>query len=503
MKHLFSLIIAGLIVTIAMGQRVTMNRAVPISTLKIQDIDLFQNPMQTISKTGNISSFVDNIQCKRLKSAAVIKQKMDSAYTESYDANSSVWILGSKEYFSYDELGNVLLDITYSLDPYSQFQKSKKVEYLYNNAGDVTQSIVYNWDSNLDQWTFYSKSEYNYTEDKLTLKSDYLWYGTTIQWVVNGKAEYAYDGDGNITLDCSYGILNDTIWGGSRDEYTYDSSHNILQRFNFNWNRQWEPVNKYEYIYSDGKLIRLLRSAPDSILIWGAPYYKTDYSYEGGRLHEEIEYRMFDSWEKTYMYDYNYDINGFIIRKTHSINYSDIWFADAKEEFIFEPNGNRIFYGNYYRIAVNGTWYEKNNHRDYNYNNSYSYDDLILPWMPWNGDEALDYNHMLMSVVNSAYSSPKDKTTYYYSDNTFSIDDIDFSKVTVFPNPASAQVTFTWGSNWQQLYLEIFDVNGRIVLGKSISNKSTISVSQLPRGIYFYKLSERNTIVFKGKLSID
>jgi hypothetical protein len=73
----------------------------------------------------------------------------------------------------------------------------------------------------------------------------------------------------------------------------------------------------------------------------------------------------------------------------------------------------------------------------------------------------------------------------------------------VYPNPASHQLTVTSEQTESDIYFEMTDVNGRIVLAKNIKNGNhTFNVSQLENGNYFYRISADGIVVKSNNLSI-
>ena len=62
--------------------------------------------------------------------------------------------------------------------------------------------------------------------------------------------------------------------------------------------------------------------------------------------------------------------------------------------------------------------------------------------------------------------------------------------INVYPNPASGQVTFEYSRNMHGL-LELRDLTGKIFVQKNLDHtegKCTLDISQLPRGIYIYRV---------------
>jgi hypothetical protein len=75
--------------------------------------------------------------------------------------------------------------------------------------------------------------------------------------------------------------------------------------------------------------------------------------------------------------------------------------------------------------------------------------------------------------------------------------------LSVYPNPASHQLTVTSEQTESDIYFEMTDVNGRIILAKNIKNGNhTFNVSQLENGNYFYRISADGIVVKSNNLSI-
>ena len=75
-------------------------------------------------------------------------------------------------------------------------------------------------------------------------------------------------------------------------------------------------------------------------------------------------------------------------------------------------------------------------------------------------------------------------------------------EISIFPNPANDQVNIE-AENLDKM--QLFDIHGKLVLSKSSGfrqNNNTLTVSHLPAGIYFIRLSVNNHIPFSEKLVI-
>ena len=72
--------------------------------------------------------------------------------------------------------------------------------------------------------------------------------------------------------------------------------------------------------------------------------------------------------------------------------------------------------------------------------------------------------------------------------------------ISIYPNPATSAITIHQSSPSTNQQLIITDVTGREVYHQAIniSTQTTIDISQLSNGVYFYQVTN-NTETFRGK----
>ena len=73
------------------------------------------------------------------------------------------------------------------------------------------------------------------------------------------------------------------------------------------------------------------------------------------------------------------------------------------------------------------------------------------------------------------------------------------TNVNVYPNPFNDQVNFATSLNGNKT-LEIYDISGKQILAKEFVNDISLSLSNLNKGCYFYKITATNNIIYTGKL---
>ncbi|GEM_PF-1169010 len=113
-------------------------------------------------------------------------------------------------------------------------------------------------------------------------------------------------------------------------------------------------------------------------------------------------------------------------------------------------------------------------------------------------DIAIDY-----TVPGKYYASTRGSGWYMAMDpnpNSLSIDDISYEdKIILYPNPTSNSLTIA-GYN-STMKLELYTVEGKLVLKSHTSKNNTIDVSSLNSGLYIYVLKDESNVRLKsGKI---
>ncbi|MGW8314949.1 MAG: T9SS type A sorting domain-containing protein [Bacteroidales bacterium] len=220
-----------------------------------------------------------------------------------YSGSDSVeWLECSIDGYTYDEDGNRIQKIEYTrdeqsgelvpigrtdytynengiLDSYASYNVeesvwvgSGKLVYGYDNSGNKTYSIEYQWEYQWDQlrngWSENRKFEYFYDDhNNMVLETIFEWGENA--WVDTGfkvKYEYTYDGNGNMLSSEGYDwdqFENNWLSRDTRMEYTYDENDRVVEETHIHWNYSWggwEVSNQIEYSYDEqGREIQALR----------------------------------------------------------------------------------------------------------------------------------------------------------------------------------------------------------------------------------------------------
>jgi hypothetical protein len=77
--------------------------------------------------------------------------------------------------------------------------------------------------------------------------------------------------------------------------------------------------------------------------------------------------------------------------------------------------------------------------------------------------------------------------------------DIETSTISVYPNPATDNITIILPENVSQGIFTLYDTQSKVLIRQEISNRDIVSVSRLATGIYIYNVrTEKQS--YQGKL---
>ena len=381
-------------------------------------------------------------------SIKTIKQKLVSQATDYWDETSGQWITYSKNKFRYDENLNCILDLTSYWDPINNhWQDFLKTDYTFDAPGNLTSWVYSSWDDYNKQWRFSDKCEYEYdAEGRCILANSYRWNENINQWEIFPREEYTYNTEGNRTSMVRLSFHEDiNQWVlADKEEYSYDTNENLILNNLSYWNDlsgSWVNNGKQEYFYD---------SAGNNILI--------------------NDYRL---------------------------NWADsTWIETIKEERTFDRNRNLTV------LVKKEDWGDLTK-IEFTYDNNYPFEELILPYLfteeysrhMWT--MVLDYSHSETGWMQEA------RTTLFYTEvNTSNLSDLEDDNIYVFPNPSSQFVSFDADKPLTKATLVLIDMQGRQVMNRVVDNNSPVSIKQLDKGLYIYRLSDAGGD-YTGKLVIE
>ncbi len=431
MKKIFTLLTTVLIVLSLSGQDTGFE-----SKLKEHRSDVFTIWKTIIKNNPEFSN--QNF------SAREEKQSMDSMIYEEYREFDGGWRNSDKEEYFWNENGQEIMNISsgWMIEDMLWYEYIK-TENSYDALGRISEILTQQRDGG--DWFLLSKTAFSYDSKSITTAIVYVRDLESNTWIEYIKYEYAFSTDGKLETIIVYG--------------------------NFDTPTVWQKAEKYEYSYNgDGDM-------ETEVLLW---------------WDEET-----NSWDNQEMYEYFYEGSGVLTMEQWSTwnSFESTWFTSSKVTFSHDDYNNISGYMEYWWESSINDWLIEEK-CDYSYDNSFTFDQLLLPTsqtMYFFAFDILIFRHMLLTEM--VYESDDtdwledNRTTYYYSGlNSSGVGENSQVNPSIYPNPATNYFTVDLGNSMETVSIELFDVQGRLVLSTKVASKDEVSVAQLDKGIYLYKL---------------
>lgn len=366
------------------------------------------------------------------------------------------------------------------------WQKDWKSSFTYS-GGLNNHWIEESWDSGLIKWNTESRTEWVYNADNLpesmtvyAIPED----GTSLEKATVLKIDYD---DQKRVATVIYEEEQDDSWGEAlKQMYVYNSSGKISHIDSYTMEAgSWLLAIKNEYSYNaSGELtgMSIIFIEEDEEILFSSSIYTVD---SNGRVVSEefstMDFFTFeiDKFSKT---EYEYTVNGDIsvILESSWDSEGEVWKESYKEEYTYDNDisiGN-ILFPSYFNLL-----------------GEFEAEMFSFHRMP---TQTLYYDYTDGVYVNL------EKETYFYSEiNTTIAQTVQEKGYAMYPVPASEKVIFTWNSEQKPMELEIYSIDGRLVISKQIESLVPVDVQSLNDGMYMFRLKNENQISHSGKLIIQ
>lgn len=371
--------------------------------------------------------------------------------------------------------------------------KLNGVDFTYNENGINDTELQKNWINN--QWIIDNQRIDTYDDNNNRVKILFnRWDDINNQIVPNLEYILTYDGHGNIlTSTISLWLQNSNDFRFLfLTEYTYDDNNNNLTLKTKKWDSNsetWENHRETYYTYTEGNLIEtIIGLFWDSELLQWNETENNKYEHEldsNNNVLTRVRFSIVDEVpikEDREIFTYNLDnfelssmMQDWIDEKfwktrfSKTSNYSDL---NNLVQFIYAS-------ANFDGEIVSNEKYE------FNYDKLVNVNDVLYPF------NFQVYNNKLTQILNYFKIEPNDewipfqRTTYYYSDQTVNLKEIEHSKMSVYPNPTSGIITFNLGTI-NHAKLLVFNTLGQAVHEQQLDNTAQVNVAHLNNGLYFY-----------------
>jgi hypothetical protein len=471
MKHIYILLLATLFTTAVSGQTSSRKTEKAIKTIQqvFQDrnIEKIEGAkfLKKLNKTQLNGITRKNSYKGGLKSASGNELKCDSTITEN-------WI-----------------------DSTSQWENYSRTEFLYDENGNSTHETYFIWDKdkNIYEEQVRIESDYDSSGNKIEYRA-YLDFNAPSGISLLFKEEYTFNLHGKVSeyilTNMNWQTLQTKLY--SKTQYNYnDSVENVTSELVYKWDidsTQWKMDQKAEYNYHNNESEKITFNWIDSTSQW-TNYEKVESINDSlGNKLSEITYEINDSnqWIAAYKKEYTYDTFGNTTKDIYQIwdVNTNIWVGVWKYEYFYDENGWGILDLIYKWDATTGDWIfdEKNDDAVYDENGN------LIEYLVYNWDK--NTNKWLVSQKNTAY---------YSLLNATGIPNIaPHSSVKVYPNPTSDFIIFKTQNSIPAI-VDIYNLQGQLVISKKLSDNNRISVNHLTNGTYIYELTQGSQIN-KGKI---
>lgn len=323
---------------------------------------------------------------------------------------------------------------------------------------------------------------------------------------VNQKTLFTYNDLGQQTSEISFDLKSG---GGNKFETTYNSDGKEIETsYKFDVATQtYNNLRKSEYTYdSNGKLSSTINYNWDTSTNEWAFNYKYEFSYDSNGKQESRSGYTRDistnTWVLELKLEYIYDSNGNQILWDGDIwdSSTSIWVNDTKIEYTYDNTGALTLYSIYSWDRSADKWvnilkeeYTYDSNENQTLKISYSWDSSSNNWVESGKQEYTFNSNKNIATESSSYTDSSNNwgtptvSTYYYTTKTVSIAEATTVDFSVYPNPATTQLSIN-NNGFIIEKITIIDVKG-VVVKSMIGNIATIAVNDLSNGLYFIQIA--------------
>jgi len=380
------------------------------------------NPLKKLSPLPETGEVFNDVYGNRLDSIYENNYKEIYLFYDDDTIEYNIW-------YEYDDNGN---EVDFGAYAYN---------YGYNNNGELTYVLEFDYNDNFDRFEPYYLVEYVYNNDNISVFNYYYdeSIGGDFSYRSSSKEVYIFD-DNLLNIDVSYYYY----WSESEESFKIN--------------------DRSTYFYENDKLDETYHDSWDSNQSEFINYSADTYLfYEGtNQLKQENTY-YWSSEDQSYSPGYAIVLSYF---DNNSIKeYIDYDFDESLQDFV--PSFSEYFNDmteNETNILTTG--------------DNYIWDSNFDRWEGQN-----------------------DNVRYYYTKNsTLSIPNTSEISTNIFPNPTSNYLTIKSQKDLSDSKFELFDIAGKKVYSTKLKESNIINIENLQSSVYFYKLYKGLKLLKTGSI---
>jgi hypothetical protein len=418
------------------------------------------NPKSVYFKDFITSPF-DGIE-GRFKKLDPVAEQLDSIYFYYWNITTSEWDKTKSTLFLYDE-NNLLISKVIRVWNSQNFSWNERINInkTYNDSDLLSEEIEQIWDSAESRWLNHYKTVYNYNPDQtIDFYIIQFWDIVNQSWANSSKYIYDFDNEANWILYL-------------RQDWNYD-------------NLKW--INRYQLLYTFENSVKTatLRQIWDTVsATWSNDHFIThNYDMSGLLINESGQIWNSDSlrWDFSSLIEYLYNTEGQIVEKIYQIWEHNDWNKTVRYIYEYNETGRNTSIMFFLWNSSSGIW-ETNKKYLYDYNIDGSLTNEI--WQIWDTVNGIWLNDLMIK--------------YYLGEAVSVISPLKNNEIIFFPNPFAGKVTLKLsGIQLSEIFLQIFDIEGRIVYSlKMNENPIQLDLDTLPGGTYLLNIKAGNRVFNK------
>ena len=219
-------------------------------------------------------------------------------------------------------------------------------------------------------------------------------------------------------------------------------------------------------------------------------------SHNNNLLVSEIESHFnvnYNAWVYSSKVEYEYDNNQRKIKEIIWRNDFTVYTSpNEMDEYVYDNNGVLLETKETYNLHSEVYVWSKTTKNDYNL--LVEKDKLLLPFTNLKNPSEFGYDFQITSSTDyisrlDSLGKEENKYDHYYSTQIVnSTHQAEVNKANVYPNPCINNVVVSVEENSNYAF-SLFDLQGKEVFNSNLIGTSSIDLSFLPQGIYFYSIS--------------
>lgn len=449
---------------------------------KNEDIDIWENYYQTL-----FSYYEDNTK--------------KEIHTNEWDNENKVW-MDSTIYSRYNENGALEYQVYIGRNKVTKsIVFGTKSRNTYNDNNKVISKIVEKWDKEKNIWIKRLLTLYVYIgEGKVLEKINKDWNVEKNDWVNGEKETRSYNLSGKITQIVDWKWFSGG-WVNSKKEtkeYFPDDKlkSKLIQFWDSSENNWLNEIYIYN-IFDNGKLIKQVVQFWDLVSSTWVDGRVNEKKYNADGfiiLNSEMNFNS-DTTGSIYLNEYN-DQNKLIVKTTKKWdNSTKSWINSRKYLNTYETGKTSIgmVWNKSINEWINNTYYkyilDEKGRSIYSISKKWDSDG---GWVNLSKTERKydNYNHLVEDKTSTwkiiiEEWQINNKYVYFWSE--FEINKTDITEVDnliVYPNPASKFLFIEMNDFYNNLQIDIYNINAEKKISKRINSREKIDISDLSNGVY-------------------